>query len=414
MPMRAEPGSRNLWVFGATSFLNDTASEMAYWILPAFLISIGAGPATLGLIEGIAESVASVAKLFSGYLTDRISRRKPLVVAGYTVANAVKPALAVAGAWWQVLLIRFADRLAKGARGAPRDVMLAESVPEEKLGAAFGLLQAMDTAGAIAGPALALLIVGWYGYRGVFWAAGVPGGLAILVAWLGIQESPRHSPALAPDPAEDRLDAQPQRGGMWKSGTRDGRLPRSFYWLLAATAIFSLGNSSDMFLVLRAETAGIAARNAPLLGLAFNVTYTALSWPAGRLADRTSKQVLAAAGYLVFAGVYAVFGAAPSAAALWAAMASYGLFYALTNPVLRALIAARVPAGSRGRALGIYFFVSSVAVLLASVITGELWKHYGPRLPFYLSAGLSTAAALMLLFLREDKDGSVREAAGRG
>ena len=404
MPTRAEPGSRNLWVFGATSFLNDTASEMAYWILPAFLVSIGAGPATLGLIEGIAESVASVAKLFSGYLTDRISRRKPLVAAGYTVANAVKPALAVAGAWWQVLLIRFADRLAKGARGAPRDVMLAESVPEERLGAAFGLLQAMDTAGAIAGPALALLIVGWYGYRGVFWAAAVPGGLAILVAWLGIQESPRHSPALEPDPADDRLDAQPHMGGISKSATEDGRLPRGYYWLLAATAIFSLGNSSDMFLVLRAETAGIAARNAPLLGLAFNVTYTALSWPAGRLADRTSKQVLAAAGYLVFAGVYAVFAAAPSAAALWAAMASYGLFYALTNPVLRALLAARVPAGSRGRALGIYFFVSSVAVLLASVITGELWKHYGPRLPFYLSAVLSTTAALMLLFLREDKE----------
>src|SRR5581483_12365580 len=140
---------RNIWAFGATSFFNDTATEMAYWILPAFLISIGAGAAKLGVIEGISESVASFAKLFSGYLTDRVHRRKPLVVAGYTVANVVKPALAVTNAWWQVLLIRFSDRLAKGVRGAPRDVMLAESVERDRVGSAFGLLQAMDSAGAI-------------------------------------------------------------------------------------------------------------------------------------------------------------------------------------------------------------------------------------------------------------------------
>jgi MFS family permease len=404
MPMRAEPGSRNLWVFGATSFLNDTASEMAYWILPAFLVSIGAGPATLGLIEGVAESVASFSKLFSGYATDRMARRKPLVVGGYAVANAVKPALAVATAWWQVLIIRFADRSAKGARGAPRDVMLAESVPEGRLGAAFGLLQAMDTAGAIAGPALALLIVGLYGYRGVFWAAAVPGGLAIIVAGFGIQENPRRQHAPEPNPAEGRLDAQPHVGARSRSRHGGGRMPRGFYWLLAATGLFAMGNSSDMFLVLRAEGAGIAARQAPLLGLAFNITYTALSWPAGRLADKVPKHVLAAMGYLVFAAVYAVFGAAPSRTALWAAMASYGLFYALTNPVLRALIAAAVPADSLGRALGVYFFISSVGVLLASVITGELWKHYGPRLPFYVSAGLAVVAAVMLLLLREEGD----------
>src|SRR6266576_3491656 len=165
--------SRNLWVFGVTSFLNDTASEMAYWILPAFLRSIGGGPATLGLIEGVAESVASFAKLFSGYLTDRVERRKPLVVFGYTLANVAKPILAITTAWWQVLFIRFADRLAKGVRGAPRDVMLAESVDKAKLGSAFGLLQAMDSAGAIAGPLAALMIVAHtsFGVRGVFWAA---------------------------------------------------------------------------------------------------------------------------------------------------------------------------------------------------------------------------------------------------
>src|SRR6202171_3016352 len=151
----AEPqpsAARNIYAFGITSFLNDTATEMAYWVLPAFLMSLGAGPAQLGLIEGLAESVASFAKLFSGYLTDRLDRRKPLVVAGYLVANAVKPLLAHASAWWHILLIRFTDRLAKGVRGAPRDVMVAESVPKNRLGSAYGLIQSMDSAGAISGP----------------------------------------------------------------------------------------------------------------------------------------------------------------------------------------------------------------------------------------------------------------------
>src|ERR1700688_4682710 len=174
--------ARNIYAFGFTSFLNDTATEMAYWVLPAFLASLGAGPAQLGLIEGVAESVASFAKLFSGYMTDRIDRRKPVVVAGYFVANAVKPLLAVVTAWWHILLIRFADRLAKGVRGAPRDVMVAESVPKNRLGSAYGLIQSMDSAGAIAGPLVALFLLSRFGIRSVFWAAAIPGVLCVLVA----------------------------------------------------------------------------------------------------------------------------------------------------------------------------------------------------------------------------------------
>ncbi len=187
--------ARNLYSFGITSFFNDTATEMAYWVLPAFLISLGAGPAQLGVIEGIAESVASFAKLFSGYLTDRIDRRKPLVVAGYFVANAVKPLLAITSAWWHILLIRFADRLAKGVRGAPRDVMVAESVGKERLGSAYGLIQSMDSAGAIAGPLLALALLSRYGIRTVFLAAAFPGALSVLVAILGIRETKRQNPS---------------------------------------------------------------------------------------------------------------------------------------------------------------------------------------------------------------------------
>ncbi|HYL95519.1 MAG TPA: MFS transporter [Terriglobales bacterium] len=392
--------SRNLYVFGATSFFNDTATEMAYWILPAFLLTIGAGPAKLGLIEGVAESVSSFAKLFSGLLTDRVGPRKPLVVAGYTVANVLKPVLAVTTAWWQVLLVRFGDRLAKGVRGAPRDVMLAESVPREKIGSAFGLLQAMDSAGAIAGPAAALLLLGYVGFRGVFWAAAVPGALAILIAIFGIRETGglrgRDTSATGTEGDVARMNRTPSAAAI--TGEKSSRLPASFYYLLIAVGLFSLGNSSDMFLVLRAHDAGIPTRHAPLLGLVFNVTYTAMSWPAGRLSDLVSKRAIAAGGYAVFAAVYFVFALAPSSHALWAAMACYGLFYALTNPVLRALVAQSSGADMRGRAFGIFFFVTSVAALLSSVITGELWKQYGARLPFYLSAGLAAVAAGMLLF----------------
>src|SRR5947208_7261487 len=180
---------RNVYAFGLTSLLNDTASEMAYWVLPAFVASLGGGPAQLGIIEGLAESVASLAKLFSGHLADRVSRRKPLVVGGYVVANAVKPALALVSSWWQILGIRFADRFAKGIRGTARDVMVAESVPSSRLGSAYGLIQALDSAGAIVGPLAALALIGHFGMRGVFWAATVPGTLCILVAWLGIRET---------------------------------------------------------------------------------------------------------------------------------------------------------------------------------------------------------------------------------
>jgi MFS family permease len=398
-PESQPSAARNLYSFGITSFFNDTASEMAYWVLPAFLASLGAGPEQLGLIEGVAESVVSFAKLFSGYLTDRIDRRKPLVVAGYFVANAVKPLLAVVGAWWQILLIRFTDRLAKGVRGAPRDVMVAESVGKERLGSAYGLIQSMDSAGAIAGPLIALALLARFGIRSVFWAAAVPGALAVIVAVFGIRETKGSSRqgAVHADPsktltAEAAVSTRTQAAG----GTLV--LPGRFYFILTAVTLFSLGNSSDMFLVMRAQNVGIPVALAPLLGLVFNVTYTLGSWPAGWFSDHFSRRWIAAAGYLIFAGVYFVFGRAPSTLAIWITMAVYGLYYALTQPVLKALVVETVGQEVRGRALGIYFFVTSVATLGASLITGELWKHYGAPYPFYLSAGLAVASALLLLF----------------
>jgi MFS family permease len=393
---------RNIYVFGVTSFLNDTASEMAYWVLPAFLASIGAGPAQLGIIEGVAESVASFVKLFSGYLTDKVSRRKPLVVAGYVVANAVKPLLALVSSWWQILGIRFADRFAKGVRGTARDVMVAESVDSSNLGSAYGLIQAMDSAGAIAGPLLALAVIERFGMRGVFAAAAFPGALCVVVAWVGIQEVRRRTEtrtATVRTPA-DEVDRPATSVSEWLP-----RLPGGFYYVLVVVTLFSLANSSDMFLVLRAGNIGIPASRAPLLGLVFNVVFTLASWPAGRFSDRFSRSTIAAAGYFVFAIVYFVFALAPSQTAIWLTMAFYGLFYALTNPVLKALVVETVTVDVRGRALGIFSFLTSVTTLLSSVITGSLWKIYGAAVPFYFSAAIAAVSALALLAHRSPKRG---------
>ena len=385
---------RNVHIFGATSFLNDTASEMAYWILPAFLVTIGAGPATLGIIEGIAESVASFSKLFSGFFADRVRRRKPIVVAGYIVANAVKPLLGWVTHPFQILLIRFSDRLAKGVRGAPRDVMLADSVPASEVGGAFGLLQAMDSAGAIAGPLLALAIMSSafgerFGARAVFWAAAVPGLLCILIVALGLKER-AHDPSVA----------------VKKTKFADPRvLPAAFWYVLAAIALFSIGNSSDMFLVLRAQSLGIPAAHTPLIGLVFNITYTLFSWPAGRLSDRAAASTsgnsrwrysIVAAGLLIFAVTYAEFAHGLTHTGVYVAMAFYGVYYALTAPVLKAVVVDAVPREHRGGAFGIFDFSTSVCVLLASTLTGFLWRKMGPAFPFHVSSALALIAAIMV------------------
>jgi MFS family permease len=271
----------------------------------------------------------------------------------------------------------------------------------------------MDSAGAIAGPLLALALLSHYGLRGVFWAAAVPGFVAILVVLLGAREtgapvsttssheSEIASPSTRACPERSRGDHRPSTGASTVERQPSTPLPAPYYYILFAVGIFSLGNSSDMFLVLRAQSAGIPAAHAPLLGLVFNLTYTAFSWPAGKLADRVSRHALVAGGYAVFAVVYAVFAWAPSRGALWAMMSFYGLFYAFTTPVLKSMVVENAPPEARGRAFGIFYFVTSIAALLSSILTGELWKHYGPELPFLLSAALAALAAVLVLFARK-------------
>jgi MFS family permease len=224
-------------------------------------------------------------------------------------------------------------------------------------------------------------LINHIGIRGVFWAAAVPGAISIIAVVLFAKETGKVKPLVSAKSAE----------------TKKAPLSRLFYYMMFAVALFSIGNSSDMFLVLRAQDIGIGAVYAPLLGLVFNITYTAFSWPAGKLSDTMSKKRLVAAGYVVFAIVYTVFAAAPSKPAIWVAFAFYGFYYALTNPVLRAMVSQAAPPAARGRAFGIFYFVTSVTALLASVITGELWKHFGAAIPFYVSAGLAAVAAVMIL-----------------
>jgi MFS family permease len=281
---------------------------------------------------------------------------------------------------------------------------VAESVDKSALGSAYGLIQAMDSAGAIAGPLLALAIIGRFGMRGVFASAAIPGALCVAVAWIGIREVHKREArkrvqrqahvgtAALGCPAERSSAAFSSADASWLPS-----LPRTFYYVLAVVTLFSLGNSSDMFLVLRAGSIGIPASRAPLLGLVFNITFTLFSWPAGKFSDRFSRSAIAATGYFVFAIVYFVFARAPSHLAIWLTMAFYGLFYALTNPVLKALVVESVDGDVRGRALGIYSFLTSVTTLLSSIITGALWKLYGPAVPFYVSAGIAAVSGLALL-----------------
>jgi len=256
--------------------------------------------------------------------------------------------------------------------------------------------------------------------RGVFASAAIPGALCVVVAWIGIREVRKqverrastpvqveHSPAATAPRSTETLRLVPRQASLdARLPTSKPRwlpsLPRGFYYVLAVVTLFSLGNSSDMFLVLRAGNIGIPASRAPLLGLVFNITFTLFSWPAGKFSDRFSRSAIAASGYFVFAIVYFVFARAPSQLAIWLTMAFYGLFYALTNPVLKALVVESVAGEVRGRALGIYSFLTSVTTLLSSVITGALWKLYGPAVPFYVSAAIATVSALALLAHRPD------------
>ena len=378
---------RNVWTLAWVAFLNDTATEMGYWLLPQFLVAVlGAQPMAFGLIEGAAETVSSFGRLLSGWLSDRLRRRKPLVAAGYTLANLVKPLLALAQSWGQVFWIRFADRAAKGFRAAPRDALIVDSVDPAHRGAAFGLRQAMDTAGAIVGPLSAIVLLPLFAgkVRNVFWMAAIPGLASVLLAWFAVKEvrAPAKTVVISTSSAGSPDKAQGARLGL----------------ILAAVGLFSLGNSSDLFLVLRAQNLGMSAWMAPALGLLFNVVYTVLSWPAGKLSDRVPRRRLVVAGYLIYAAVYAGFALLHTPQMVWFLFAVYGSYYALTEGVIKAWVADLVPSASRASVFGVLNWVVGIAALPASLLAGWMWQRYSPAAPFALSSLFAFLAALLLLF----------------
>jgi MFS family permease len=372
--------ARNVVVLGVVSLLADVSGDMVMPLLPAFLVTLGAGAAYIGVIEGAAEGTAALLKYLSGRWADRVRRLMPLAAAGYVLAAAARPFLALAQAPWQVLAIRNVDRIGKGIRTSPRDKLLAVSTTGDRLAEAFSFHRGMDHAGAAIGPLIgAGLLLLWPGQlRRVFLVAAIPGALAVL-ALFAIREEPADPAAPSgeePDPGATRKDV-PVR-------------------LLTAIGLFTLGNSTDALLLLRAGTLGVGTAQLPLLWALLHVVRAAVSWPMGRLADVLGRRATLIAGWLWYALCYLGFAMAHAAWQTWVLFAAYGLVAALTEGTERALIADAAPAGARGRALGLYNLVTGVGLLAASVLAGEVWEHVSPAAALLLGACLALVAAAVL------------------
>jgi MFS family permease len=381
--------SGNVLVFGVVSFLTDVSSEMIYPLLPLFLTAVlGASPAFLGLIEGVAESTAALLKLGSGIVSDRVRRRKRLVLAGYGLSALARPLVAAATAPFQVLLIRFADRAGKGVRTSPRDALIADSTDPALRGRAYGFHRAMDHAGAIVGPLLAtaLLATVVSDLRTLFWLAAIPGALAVALIALKVREAPRPQPAAA---------------GRALSPLPKGEL-RSFLLILL---LFTLGNSSDAFLLLRAGELGVTPAQIPLLWTCFHLVKMASVLPFGALSDRLGRRGMIVAGWVVYALAYLGFAVAGQPLHAWLLFALYGLFYGLTEGTEKALLVDLAPRAERGGAFGWYHCAVGVGALPASLLFGFIWQAAGPRAAFALGAALAAVAALLLLALVRGRRG---------
>ncbi|HWI61173.1 MAG TPA: MFS transporter [Symbiobacteriaceae bacterium] len=376
---------RNVWYAGLVSLFTDISSEMLVPVLPLFLANVlGAPVRAIGLIEGLAEAMASLMKAFSGWLSDRYGKRKPLMVAGYGLSNFLKPMMGFTAGWGQVLAIKLADRFGKGLRGAPRDALIADSAPPEERGRAFGIHRAMDTIGAAIGPLLAFAILSLRPgeYRWVFWAAIIPGVLA-LFAIIFIKETgsgvKKTGPVL--------------RNWSLALGAVSPKLRR----FMLVGVLFAIGNSSDAFLILRAQNLGLAAALVPLAYFAFNMSYAILSYPAGALSDKIGRKPVIIGGFAVFAVIYLGFAMATQSWMAWPLFLLYGLYYAGTEGVQKAYITDHADKEHRGTAIGVYNALTGLAALPASLIAGYLWDMVGAAAPFYVGSVTAALAAVLLL-----------------
>ncbi|MBM3216501.1 MFS transporter [Candidatus Poribacteria bacterium] len=386
--------SRNVIALGLVSLFTDASTEIVYPLLPLFLTAIGAGPLFVGLIESIAETTASLLKLIAGWLSDRLGKRKAVVLAGYGLSSATRPLMALAAAPWHVLVVRFADRVGKGFRGAPRDALIADSSDPSIRGRAFGFHRAMDHTGAVVGPliAFALLQTVFRGdgagvsantYRLVFWAATIPAVLAVLTLLFLVRE-------VAPSGGGKRNGLSLSLRGF--SGT--------FKAFLVVLILFTLGNSSDMFLILRANDLGISAVWVPILWVALHIVKSLSSVPGSAWSDRVGRKRAIQVGWAVYALIYAGFAYATSVWHAWALFAAYGIYFGLTEGTEKALIADLVPSELRSTAYGIYGFAIGIAALPSSLLMGYLWQTFGVHVAFLFGASLALVAMLLLWALR--------------
>lgn len=381
--------NRNVIVLGVVSLLNDAASEMIYPLLPMFLTTaLGAGPAALGVIEGLAESTVSILKLFSGYISDRVSRRKGWIVAGYIISNIIRPLIAVAGSWLTVLGLRMADRIGKGIRTSPRDALIADSVPHDLRGTAYGFHRAMDHAGAIMGPLVAtsLLLLMNKNLKSVFLLSFIPGAIAAVMLIVGLKE----------------LTSQRRAKRGWKRLNFRAALaetPKDFRLYLLAIFIFTLGNSSDAFLLLQAQKIGVSTALIPTIWVVLHTVKVVFSIPGGMISDRIGRKKVIFAGWVIYALVYIGFALADRQWHMWALFAVYGVYFGLTEGVEKALVADLSPLHLRGSCFGLYHLTVGSGALPASLIFGLVWERFGAHRAFGLGALLALAAGAMLILL---------------
>ena len=386
---------RNVVAIGLVSLLNDASSEIIYPLLPVFLsVGLGASAAAIGTIEGLAESMSSLLKLFAGYFSDRLGKRKWLVVGGYALASLVRPFIGFASNWTQVLAIRLTDRVGKGIRTAPRDAMIADTVTHEQRGLAFGFHRAMDHAGAMIGPLVGYVLIALFvanreaptapEFTTIFLVASVPAILAVLVAIFFMRETPVHveRPKEIPKLSLRGFDS-------------------NFKRFLVILALFTLSNSTDSFLVLRASQSGVSFILIPLLWAAHHASKVVSSLYGGDLSDRLGRKRLIVSGWMLYAAVYAGFAFVSEPVSVWILFLIYGIYFGLAEGAEKALVADLVRPEQRGTAYGLYNLAFGITVFPASVLMGMIWDWQGPTTAFLISAGMgATAAALLFIFVR--------------
>ncbi len=402
---------KNIYILGAVSLFNDISSEMIYPLIPSFIKSIlGLGSAFLGIVEGIAESVSSILKLFSGYFSDRVRKRKPFVAGGYALSNLARPLIGFISSWGMLLFLRFSDRVGKGIRTSPRDAMIASFSPPGRRGFAFGFQRSMDHTGAIIGAVTASLLLYFFSMeiRDIFLLSLIPGTLAVLLIIFGVKGEYAYKKRniLENEPEIKRGEPGGEKGDTERiiKFSDFKKMGKKFTLYLSILIVFTLGNSTDAFLLLRASEAGYQIATIPLLWAILHISKAIFGILGGHLSDKAGRKVMILSGWFIYFLTYMGFAYFESHYLIYILFIVYGLYFGLTEGAERALIADIVPRENLGMAYGFYHLSLGIATLPASLIFGFIWKAYNFRAAFLTGAAISLVASIMLLFLRFKKE----------